>query len=170
MSSYSMIERVPIVVGYIIFLGICDLLSISFFFFFLMIRRPPRSTLFPYTTLFRSVLRAELAASEPAVVDAELVRPRTAEARTLALAGTAAVVRAVLPADAAPGAVAVGRARDADAVAGARPVVATGVARGAVERRVAGDTCVARTRRWVAFRGVRREPGDGGPVRAARRE
>src|SRR2546425_9289302 len=27
------------------------------FFFFLMIRRPPRSTLFPYTTLFRS--RAE---------------------------------------------------------------------------------------------------------------
>src|SRR6266540_2283754 len=32
-------------------------LSFSFFFFFfvfLMIRRPPRSTLFPYTTLFRS--------------------------------------------------------------------------------------------------------------------
>src|SRR2546430_13246833 len=27
------------------------------FFFFLMIRRPPRSTLFPYTTLFRSRLR-----------------------------------------------------------------------------------------------------------------
>src|SRR2546430_12895309 len=26
----------------------------STFFFFLMIRRPPRSTLFPYTTLFRS--------------------------------------------------------------------------------------------------------------------
>src|SRR5947208_1803304 len=26
------------------------------FFFFLMIRRPPRSTLFPYTTLFRSFL------------------------------------------------------------------------------------------------------------------
>src|SRR2546427_12407292 len=26
-----------------------------FYFFFLMIRRPPRSTLFPYTTLFRSV-------------------------------------------------------------------------------------------------------------------
>src|SRR2546427_5792531 len=29
--------------------------SLSFHFFFLMIRRPPRSTLFPYTTLFRSV-------------------------------------------------------------------------------------------------------------------
>src|SRR2546427_12552058 len=28
----------------------------SLFFFFLMIRRPPRSTLFPYTTLFRSGL------------------------------------------------------------------------------------------------------------------
>src|SRR3989337_3114075 len=28
--------------------------SASLFFFFLMIRRPPRSTLFPYTTLFRS--------------------------------------------------------------------------------------------------------------------
>src|SRR5258708_23363784 len=27
---------------------------LSIFFFFLMIRRPPRSTLFPYTTLFRS--------------------------------------------------------------------------------------------------------------------
>src|SRR2546427_10084551 len=30
-------------------------------FFFLMIRRPPRSTLFPYTTLFRSQQVAELA-------------------------------------------------------------------------------------------------------------
>src|SRR2546430_10406100 len=32
----------------------CFLLCHSIFFFFLMIRRPPRSTLFPYTTLFRS--------------------------------------------------------------------------------------------------------------------
>src|SRR2546427_463574 len=30
------------------------ILTVSLFFFFLMIRRPPRSTLFPYTTLFRS--------------------------------------------------------------------------------------------------------------------
>src|SRR5216683_3618892 len=29
------------------------------FFFFLMIRRPPRSTLFPYTTLFRSRRRVD---------------------------------------------------------------------------------------------------------------
>src|SRR2546430_12351156 len=34
-------------------------------FFFLMIRRPPRSTLFPYTTLFRS--RRSQAAHDPAV-------------------------------------------------------------------------------------------------------
>src|SRR5256885_14398299 len=30
------------------------------FFFFLMIRRPPRSTLFPYTTLFRSLAAHDL--------------------------------------------------------------------------------------------------------------
>src|SRR2546430_8949206 len=33
------------------------ILVFSQFFFFLMIRRPPRSTLFPYTTLFRSPIR-----------------------------------------------------------------------------------------------------------------
>src|SRR5687768_18242904 len=33
---------------------ICSSPIFCFFFFFLMIRRPPRSTLFPYTTLFRS--------------------------------------------------------------------------------------------------------------------
>src|SRR5947208_15946894 len=41
-----------------IFLYLCFCLSVLrcvlFSFFFLMIRRPPRSTLFPYTTLFRS--------------------------------------------------------------------------------------------------------------------
>src|SRR3989454_8502148 len=31
------------------------MLRLLLIFFFLMIRRPPRSTLFPYTTLFRSV-------------------------------------------------------------------------------------------------------------------
>src|SRR5471030_1987126 len=31
--------------------------ALSVRFFFLMIRRPPRSTLFPYTTLFRSALK-----------------------------------------------------------------------------------------------------------------
>src|SRR3712207_8702771 len=35
-----------------------------FLFFFLMIRRPPRSTLFPYTTLFRSMKALEENASD----------------------------------------------------------------------------------------------------------
>src|SRR5256885_3591699 len=49
-------------------------------FFFLMIRRPPRSTLFPYTTLFRSVLEDIRGAAQhgrhvqPAVVPAVEVR------------------------------------------------------------------------------------------------
>src|SRR5256885_13093537 len=34
-----------------------------FLFFFLMIRRPPRSTLFPYTTLFRSKVGSKCAAA-----------------------------------------------------------------------------------------------------------
>src|SRR2546430_11771556 len=38
-----------------------------FLFFFLMIRRPPRSTLFPYTTLFRS--------GEVSMIDLEIVIP-----------------------------------------------------------------------------------------------
>src|SRR3712207_9209469 len=37
-----------------ILLVLAPLRGLSFCFFFLMIRRPPRSTLFPYTTLFRS--------------------------------------------------------------------------------------------------------------------
>src|SRR3712207_8662986 len=49
------------------------------FFFFLMIRRPPRSTLFPYTTLFRSArtegdgMVAELDAERAAHHQEELV-------------------------------------------------------------------------------------------------
>src|SRR5260370_825749 len=39
----------------------CTFLYLRLFFFFLMIRRPPRSTLFPYTTLFRSACRGVLA-------------------------------------------------------------------------------------------------------------
>src|SRR2546429_10019874 len=35
------------------------------FFFFLMIRRPPRSTLFPYTTLFRSPSYPTLGGAAP---------------------------------------------------------------------------------------------------------
>src|SRR5260370_630408 len=40
---------------YSFFFRVCFYDHLSFLFFFLMIRRPPRSTLFPYTTLFRSI-------------------------------------------------------------------------------------------------------------------
>src|SRR5205085_11582968 len=44
-------------------------------FFFLMIRRPPRSTLFPYTTLFRSAGRAlDVAAGESSLGATPFVR------------------------------------------------------------------------------------------------
>src|SRR3712207_7144271 len=51
----------------------------TFFFFFLMIRRPPRSTLFPYTTLFRSVvpeLRAGAGDVLPGDAERGLLQPR----------------------------------------------------------------------------------------------
>src|SRR5256885_11874564 len=38
-----------------------------------MIRRPPRSTLFPYTTLFRSVLQASLPEDAAELPDADLI-------------------------------------------------------------------------------------------------
>src|SRR5256885_7125342 len=41
-----------------------------------MIRRPPRSTLFPYTTLFRSVERAAIALIAESEVQADVVRAR----------------------------------------------------------------------------------------------
>src|SRR2546430_12673441 len=68
------------------------------FFFFLMIRRPPRSTLFPYTTLFRSfavvfaldqgiagdvVATGDLGRIESNVVGAaDSIRPRRSEEHT----------------------------------------------------------------------------------------
>src|SRR5437764_15456009 len=43
------------IISYLILhLHSCSCILLIFSFFFLMIRRPPRSTLFPYTTLFRS--------------------------------------------------------------------------------------------------------------------
>src|SRR3712207_7160294 len=46
-------------------------------FFFLMIRRPPRSTLFPYTTLFRSRVTGSASSSGPGCIGA-LCRRRPA--------------------------------------------------------------------------------------------
>src|SRR3712207_7261074 len=49
---------------------ICPLAVAQYiFFFFLMIRRPPRSTLFPYTTLFRSLGREALELDQRRVAD-----------------------------------------------------------------------------------------------------
>src|SRR3712207_8549055 len=42
-----------------------DTLCYILLFFFLMIRRPPRSTLFPYTTLFRSWMSTVNSTQEP---------------------------------------------------------------------------------------------------------
>src|SRR2546430_7298338 len=68
-----------------------------FFFFFLMIRRPPRSTLFPYTTLFRS--RADPAAAPAPCRAAPESAPATARCacRTCTLRQkTATLARAAL--------------------------------------------------------------------------
>src|SRR2546430_11734839 len=45
------------------------------FFFFLMIRRPPRSTLFPYTTLFRSVSARQGRAQDERTLMSAVLRP-----------------------------------------------------------------------------------------------
>src|SRR5256885_17009337 len=54
---------------------------LSTFFFFLMIRRPPRSTLFPYTTLFRSC------SGDPPVLQGSLRRPEAVDGTTLLRGG-----------------------------------------------------------------------------------
>src|SRR5207302_3610278 len=56
----------------------CGFDSCRFFFFsFLMVRSPPISTLFPYTTLFRSFL-CELPAIDTLIVDRELTPEQAA--------------------------------------------------------------------------------------------
>src|ERR1017187_7557158 len=54
-------------------------LACQYFFFFLMIRRPPRSTLFPYTTLFRSRTSLFTASSGTTVGGCGLVITRSEE-------------------------------------------------------------------------------------------
>src|SRR3989441_7204896 len=53
-------------------------MSCFIYFFFLMIRRPPRSTLFPYTTLFRSP--GDLTGKHVVIVDDVLYTGRTVRA------------------------------------------------------------------------------------------
>src|SRR2546425_8629567 len=54
----------PLAVNFLFFCYCYNYLFL-FFFFFLMIRRPPRSTLFPYTTLFRSRFNRAVRAAAP---------------------------------------------------------------------------------------------------------
>src|SRR5205807_10350696 len=52
------------------------ILFLFFFFFFLMIRRPPCSTLFPYTTLFRSLCACGAAKTGPFTVQDHVATTR----------------------------------------------------------------------------------------------
>src|SRR3712207_9004777 len=63
----------------------------SYIFFFLMIRRPPRSTLFPYTTLFRSGLGCS-----PIKAVRELGSERRETVRSLSTVGARILRRSVL--------------------------------------------------------------------------
>src|SRR5258705_2734845 len=57
-------------------------------FFFLMIRRPPRSTLFPYTTLFRSLRTGSTVAGTKVSADAlPAVQPPTDSTETVRVSG-----------------------------------------------------------------------------------
>src|SRR5436853_5448168 len=56
--------------------------SASSVFFFFMIRRPPRSTLFPYTTLFRSPRTAAATGSRACPAGAPATSPRRSEEHT----------------------------------------------------------------------------------------
>src|SRR5574341_348991 len=64
-ASFSDFFELLDLMFFLSFFSLCLLFLFSFFFF-LMIRRPPRSTLFPYTTLFRS--GADQAADGPGAV------------------------------------------------------------------------------------------------------
>src|SRR2546421_8531122 len=55
-------------------------------FFFLMIRRPPRSTLFPYTTLFRSKGRVQFNVGGSQAIEDSLKIVRNATGKSLVFA------------------------------------------------------------------------------------
>src|SRR3712207_8341187 len=61
-------------------------------FFFLMIRRPPRSTLFPYTTLFRSLTPAKV---PPATEQIQTLVSLAEKARKEGLLALEAQVKAI---------------------------------------------------------------------------
>src|SRR5258708_21954971 len=72
------------------------------FFFFLMIRRPPRSTLFPYTTLFRSRLPQDEVCARLAAEARLAVEMDGAEVILLGCAGMAGLQESVASAAGVP--------------------------------------------------------------------
>src|SRR2546422_3165135 len=69
-------------------------MSLVLAFFFLMIRRPPRSTLFPYTTLFRSCFLGNLDLGFPSLRHLSCERPRVGILSRCAFHGAAPLVYA----------------------------------------------------------------------------
>src|SRR6476620_12047624 len=70
------VRHVSLLLGAVLFSSVVCL------FFFLLIRRPPRSTLFPYTTLFRSPLDEDPRASAAVLARVPEHRERRSEEHT----------------------------------------------------------------------------------------
>src|SRR3712207_8156544 len=71
--------------------------DIFLIFFFLMIRRPPRSTLFPYTTLFRSAKVEHVATVAGCDEDATETALRSLANRSLVIPDTEETAFALVP-------------------------------------------------------------------------
>src|SRR3712207_7762353 len=65
-------------------------------FFFLMIRRPPRSTLFPYTTLFRSARTCDSRSETRAISAPEKAPPIRTKATTITMLSQTSLTGGVL--------------------------------------------------------------------------
>src|SRR3712207_7729116 len=72
--------------------------NVFYIFFFLMIRRPPRSTLFPYTTLFRSSLTDACGGFSPEnVLEPESCQPPEAPCTQMSAASSGLAHPTVTP-------------------------------------------------------------------------
>src|SRR3989441_6986591 len=73
-------------------LNIREGITFVLYFFFLMIRRPPRSTLFPYTTLFRSTSTSTTGPTRTGASTGRSGRSRRSEEHTSELQSLAYLV------------------------------------------------------------------------------
>src|SRR5207302_9331572 len=82
--------------------------SFHTYLFFFMLRRPTRSTLFPYTTLFRSEVTGNVTASDKVdirdngSVDGDIISPRVAIAEGAHFRGSVDMQRKATPAQSQP--------------------------------------------------------------------